>query len=145
MLSLLALLITLALSWSKQIQRRRVNIHHNIQILGFPVNVFVRMWTFAHWGLHNRRTTWQLSDTSVSSKNSSLSWVYRRVFSSHYYFVTCPNEKGLGMIAFTSAVRFQYVCSSPSIYLEKGWWCPDNSTKTQTTAELVMVLWGCGH
>lgn len=82
---LLSLLITLALNWSKQLQGRRVNTHHNIQILGFSVNDFVSMWILAYWGLHNHRATCQLLDSSLSLKNNGLNWVYRH---EHFLLIT---------------------------------------------------------
>lgn len=74
---LLALLITLALSRSKQRQGRRASTHHDIHILGFPVKDGVSLRILAYWGLRNPGATWQLSDSSLSLESHGSNWVYR--------------------------------------------------------------------
>lgn len=145
MLPLLALLITLALSWSKQLQGRRVNIHHNIQILDFPVNVFVRTWTSACWGLHNHRTTWQPLDTSASSKNSSLSWVYRH---KHFLLITTLSLVQTKNIWEWLLLQVLQDFTMPAAPPTSIWRRADDTQiiqLKQIMAELVMALWRCGH
>lgn len=70
--SLLSLWITLALNWREQLQ-----LHHNIQILGFSVHDFASMRILAYRRLNSHRATRQLLDSSLSSKSNSLTWVCR--------------------------------------------------------------------